>query len=84
MPRAAVPEVVVTQPPVAAAVPAGFATFNVETLSSLVERRGHEFPDRADEWHWTILSLRDVADISGALPASVDGVVRDVFEPILA
>jgi DNA repair exonuclease SbcCD ATPase subunit len=63
--------------------PAGIASFNVETLASLVEQRRQEFPDRADEWHWTLMSLRNVADISGALPRTVDDLVRDVFEPIL-
>ena len=75
------PQAVAAQP--VAPAPAGLARFNVETLSSLVEQRWAEFPDRVDEWRWTIISLRDIADISGALPHTVDGLVRDVFEPIL-
>jgi chromosome segregation ATPase len=59
------------------------AGFNVETLAALVEQRGHEFPEHVDEWHWTLVSLRDVADIGGVLPRTVDGLVRDVFEPLL-
>jgi hypothetical protein len=31
-----------------------------------------------------MISLRDIADISGALPHTVDRLVRDVFEPILS
>jgi hypothetical protein len=58
--------------------------YNVETLASLVERRGSEFPDRVEEWHWYLVSLREVATTSGSLPVSVRLLVHDVFEPLLA
>jgi hypothetical protein len=55
----------------------------VDALAALVERRRDEFPDRFEEWQWYLLSLRDVAGIDGTLPASVDSLVHDVFEPLL-
>ena len=64
--------------------PVVIKSFNVDTLASLVEQRGREFPDRIDEWHWTVVSLRDVADVDGELPRTVDALVHDVFEPILS
>ena len=43
-----------------------------------------EFPEQLEEWRWYLQSLRDVADIGGRLPASVEGLVLDVFGPLLA
>jgi hypothetical protein len=60
------------------------AGFNVEALASLVERRGADFPERVEEWRWYVMSLRDVAEVSGTLPASVDHLVHEVFEPLVA
>jgi hypothetical protein len=67
-----------------AAAPVAPARFNVEVLAALVEQRGAEFPERLEEWRWYVLSLRDVAATSGTLPATVDNLVQDVFEPLLA
>jgi septal ring factor EnvC (AmiA/AmiB activator) len=67
--------------PTAAAPP---ATFNVGTLASLVDRHAETFPEHVEEWRWYLSSLRDVADIGGHLPASVNGLVHEVFGPLLA
>lgn len=72
------------EPPAPAPVAAGPAERNVETLAALVTRYAGEFPEQAEEWRWYLQSLRDIADISGGLPLSVDGLVHDVFGPLLA
>lgn len=59
------------------------ASRNVESLAALVSRHAAEFPEQAEEWRWYVQSLRDVAEIDGRLPASVEGLVLDVFGPLL-
>jgi hypothetical protein len=52
-----------------------------EELSS--REHGGNHLDRADEWSATIVYLREFADESGLLPDAFDGLIEEVFEPIL-
>jgi hypothetical protein len=56
--------------------------WNLRTLRRLVERRLAEFPERADEWR-AYLDTLDQQQVDGLLPPSFDGLVREVFAPIL-
>ena len=55
----------------------------ISALERVVEGRGHEFPDRVDEWRAYLVSLRTVAETDGTLPTNVHGLLQDVFEPLL-
>jgi hypothetical protein len=48
-----------------------------------VEDRADAHPERIDEWRATLVYLREFADKDGMLPQSFDGLLWDVFEPIL-
>jgi hypothetical protein len=71
----------VTPPP----APAGAARgrWNYNSLLRLVDDRAAEFPAEADSWNAYLFSLRDWADASGALPATLDDLILDVFAPLL-
>ena len=56
---------------------------NYEQLADLVAARAAEFPDRAEEWRSYLYYLREFADASGALPTSLEPLVREVFAPVL-
>jgi hypothetical protein len=56
--------------------------WNLRTLRRLVEKRLPEFPERADEWR-AYLDILDQQQVDGLLPPSFDGLVREVFAPIL-
>jgi hypothetical protein len=64
-------------PPVAG--PAG--AFNVFELERLVRARAGD--PAADEWNYYLLYLRDYASVDGELPAQFDGLVWDVFGPLV-
>lgn len=96
-PEAVVPEPPAPPPPVAAppasAPPPAVAPAPVpaldpfapqlDTLERLVDLHAAEYPERADEWRWTLLSLRDYASADGVLPPEFTGLVEDVFAPLL-
>jgi len=70
--------------PPAAVVPlAGNPAGNVLALERLVEARAAEYPDRAEEWRYYVVYLRDFAEADGALPDSLAGLVADVFGDLL-
>ena len=48
------------------------------------EERADEFPDRADEWRYTLFYLRAEADIDGTLPSKFDSLVDECFGELLA
>jgi hypothetical protein len=52
-------------------------------LEKLVERGSDEFPEQVEEWRWYLFSLRDVADVDGRLPRSVEALLYDLFAPLL-
>jgi hypothetical protein len=52
-------------------------------IKRLVDENAHAYPERIDEWRATLLAMRDYAAVDGALPPELDGLVREVFEPLL-
>jgi hypothetical protein len=66
--------------PVAADAP---GRWNVLALDRLVEQRGHEFPDRVEEWTSYLYSLRAYAGPDGSLPASFDTLIEETFGDLI-
>ena len=66
------------EPPAAPAADAP-GRWNVLALDRLVEQRGHEFPDRVEEWTSYLYSLRAYAAPDGSLPASFDSLIQETF-----
>ena len=58
--------------------------WSLDDLNRLVEERADEFPDRADEWRYTLFYLRAEADIDGTLPSKFDSLVDECFGELLA
>jgi hypothetical protein len=56
--------------------------WRVSALADAVEAAASEHPDRIEDWRAYIAVLRAQAD-DGLLPYALDGVVREVFAPIL-
>jgi hypothetical protein len=54
-------------------------SWTLAQLERLVEVHGPAHPDRVDEWRFTILSLREFADMSGRVPESFGGLLDDLF-----
>jgi DivIVA domain-containing protein len=89
-PEAAEPPVAdppVTEPelPTSAAAPDSDRTaeWRLHQLEKLVRERGDEFAQLADEWAFTLFYLREHSDAEGRLPASFDGMIDEVFGPLL-
>lgn len=59
--------------------PASEGRWNVLALDRLVEQRGHEFPDRVEEWTSYLYSLRAYATPDGSLPANFDPLIQETF-----
>ena len=57
--------------------------WNLETLTRLVEESADYFPDRADEWRYTLFYLRNEARVDGALPGKFDSLVEECFGELL-
>lgn len=80
-PEPAEPEPVpAPQPPSPAA---SWGTPSLEELDQLVREHGDRFPERADEWSFTLLYLRDYAQVDGTLPVQFHDLVDDVFGDLL-
>jgi hypothetical protein len=56
--------------------------WSFSALKRLVEKRLPDFPERADEWR-AYLDLLGGHQVDGLLPPAFDGLVNDVFAPIL-
>ena len=56
---------------------------NVGVLRRLIAERGTEFPDRMEEWGIYLDTLEPYAE-DGNLPPRFEGVIDDVFGPLLA
>jgi hypothetical protein len=63
--------------------PAGAHRWNLETLTRLVEENADEFPDRVDDWRYTLFYLRTEASIDGALPRKFDSLVEECFHELV-
>jgi DNA repair exonuclease SbcCD ATPase subunit len=57
--------------------------WNLDTLTGLVEERADEFPDRVDEWRYTLFYLRSEARVDGTLPSKFDALVEECFGELL-
>jgi hypothetical protein len=80
VPPEPVPPTPAPQPPAASVAgepPRG--RWNVHQLESLVNERGREFPDRAEEWTSYLYSLRAYASADGSLPSSFDALIAETF-----
>jgi hypothetical protein len=58
--------------------------WKLDTLARLVDQGAESFPDRVDEWRFTLFYLRDEARIDGALPRKFDSLVEEAFGDLLA
>jgi DNA repair exonuclease SbcCD ATPase subunit len=63
--------------------PVGDYRWNLDALTRLVEESADDFPDRADEWRYTLFYLRSEADIDGSLPGKFDALVEECFGDLL-
>jgi hypothetical protein len=61
----------------------GTFVWDVGTLAHLVEECADEFPERIDEWRAYLAELERSRDPDGTLPARLDPLVWEVFEPLL-
>jgi hypothetical protein len=68
--------------PLEAVPPAG--GWNLNRIERLVEANAAANPERASEWRYYLLYLREFAEIGGALPSSFDRLVWDAFGDLLA
>jgi DNA repair exonuclease SbcCD ATPase subunit len=59
--------------------PADGSRWNLDTLTRLVEDRVHDFPERAEDWRYTLFYLRNEAGIDGTLPRRFDSLVEECF-----
>jgi len=57
--------------------------YNIDTLERLVESRSADFPHRVAEWETYLFELRSKAGTDGSLPGSLNGLVEDVFAPLV-
>jgi hypothetical protein len=48
-----------------------------------VEARGHQYPERLEEWRAYLRSLRGLAGADGTLSPKLDALVWNVFGPLL-
>ena len=56
---------------------------NYVELVELVESRAAEFPEHEESWRTYLLYLRDHVQPDGSLPPAFEGLVWEVFGPIL-
>jgi chromosome segregation ATPase len=57
--------------------------WNLDALTRLVEESADDFPDRADEWRYTLFYLRNEAAVDGSLPSRFDALVEECFGELL-
>jgi chromosome segregation ATPase len=57
--------------------------WSLDALTRLVEERADDFPDRVDEWRYTLFYLRTEAGIDGMLPSKFDALVDECFGELL-
>jgi hypothetical protein len=61
----------------------GTFSWDVAALADLVEICAPEFPERVDEWRAYVAELERSRNDDGTLPGRFDGLVWEVFEPLL-
>lgn len=58
--------------------------WNLWDLERLARDENRRSPERAQEWSYLFLNLRQFAAPGGTLPAEFDGLIRESFGPLLA
>jgi hypothetical protein len=53
--------------------------WNLDALTRLVEESADDFPDRVDDWRYTLFYLRSEARVDGSLPRRFDALVEECF-----
>ena len=48
-----------------------------------MEKHANDYPNEVDEWQAYLFALRQYADVDGAVPASFDSLVAQVFGELL-
>jgi DNA repair exonuclease SbcCD ATPase subunit len=80
---AAVPEIVPASAEVRELPQPHAHGWSLDELTRLVDERADDFPDRADEWRYTLFYLRSEADFDGILPSKFDPLVEECFGELL-
>jgi hypothetical protein len=57
--------------------------WNLWELERLARAAAERHPDRAQEWAYLFVYLREFASPDGALPPEFDGLVRESFAEVL-
>jgi DNA repair exonuclease SbcCD ATPase subunit len=60
-----------------------WARWTLPELRGLVSENGSTYPDRRKEWDTYLQQLEQFANFEGRLPAAFEGVLEDVFAPVL-
>jgi DNA repair exonuclease SbcCD ATPase subunit len=58
-------------------------SWSLDTLTRLVDEHADDFPERADEWRYTLFYLRNEAEVDGTLPSRFDALVDECFGELL-
>jgi hypothetical protein len=53
--------------------------WNLDALTRLVEESADDFPERVDDWRYTLFYLRSEARVDGSLPRRFDALVEECF-----
>ena len=70
--------------PVPRIAPAGAdGGWTLDALDALVDANAGRFPEQEDEWRSYLFFLRDHADVDGRLPPHFEGLVAEVFAPLV-
>jgi hypothetical protein len=57
--------------------------WTLDALDALVDANAGRFPEQEDEWRSYLFFLRDHADVDGRLPPHFEGLVAEVFAPLV-
>jgi hypothetical protein len=68
--------------PATVVVPRG-GGWTMDVLERLVAERADKFPERAEEWRYYVVFLREHAESDGTLPASFDFLIEETFAELL-
>lgn len=60
-----------------------FSETGLDELERLVAENRDQHPELAESWEFTLYHLRAYADVDGRLPLLFDGMIDEVFGPLL-
>jgi DivIVA domain-containing protein len=65
-------------------IPEGeYCEVELDELERLVRVNRDEHPELAESWEFTLYHLREYADVDGRVPLLFDGMIEEVFGPLL-